>query len=64
MDWKDAGADKKRAKDYNNFINPPAFNSESDKSFSQIITLSELHLMLWVVNTIFKHTLAELETQA
>lgn len=57
-------ASLKNAKNYYNCIHPPLFTSKEDKTFLQIIPPPELHLILGVVNTIFKHLLAEFEDDA
>ena len=62
--WCDAGAQKQRAKNFNNCINPPLFHTDSDKTFLELIPPPELHLMLGVVNTIFGCMLKQFENES
>lgn len=63
-DWKNAGANKKQARNYKCSINLPIFSSLSDGLILDIIPPPELHLMLGVVNCIFNRLLSEFEIEA
>lgn len=62
--WCEAGSVKEDAKKYKNCIHPPVFTTSEDKQLLQIIPPPELHLMLGVVNTLYKHLLTEFEQDA
>ena len=40
-----------------NYINPPVFDTNNDRTFLEIIPPTELHLMLGVVNTLYNNLL-------
>lgn len=62
--WCKSGACKAKAKEYKNCIHPPIFSLEKDRSFLHIIPPPELHLMLGMVNTLYKHLLENCEEDA
>ncbi|CAH0562788.1 unnamed protein product [Brassicogethes aeneus] len=64
INWKDAGADKATAKKFLSCVNPPLFETGTDKLMLDLIPPPELHLMLGVVNTVFNNMLQEFECLA
>ena len=64
LKWCDAGSKKENAKNFKNCVNPPIFTYDEDKTFLEIISPPELHLMLGVVNTLYTNLLKESEQDA
>lgn len=63
--WQENGSKKSCVKNYKKCTNTPIFFSENDSTqIIDIIIPPELHLMLGVVNKLFKHMLLEFEDES
>lgn len=59
--WEKAGSNKGNAKNYKNCIYPPIISGNENTEIIDVIPPPELHLLIGVVNIIFKHMLIEFE---
>ena len=59
--WEKAGSNKGNAKNYKNCIYPPIISGNENTEIIDIIPPPELHLMIGIINIIFKHMLIEFE---
>lgn len=58
--WCKSGKNFKNAKLFNNFVNEPIFRANNDTRILELIPPPELHLLLGIVNLLFKHLEDEL----
>lgn len=60
--WNEAGSKKNSAKLFKNCVGPPICSEDEDKEIIEIITPPELHLLIGIVNHIYKQMFLVYET--